>query len=125
MTSNGEGGAARVYDEEWDKERDRAYNAGRANLERMAVETGGGMWWGSKKNYQDATSTIANLLQATYALTYAVSPDPPSGPEHVLQVRVSNPATHIGVQKTYFSRQASQPNQLPPKVVASPAATAD
>lgn len=126
MTSNGEGGAARAYDEEWDKERDRAYNAGRANIERMAAETGGGIWWGNKKNYQDATSAIANLLQATYAVTYTVPADPASGPEHALQVRASNQGTHIGVQKTYFSRQAGQ--QAPPAqtpISATPAATAD
>jgi VWFA-related protein len=126
MTSNGEGGAARAYDEEWDKERDRAYNAGRANVERMAAETGGGIWWGGKKNYQDATNAIANLLQATYALTYTVPADQRSGPEHALQVRASNQGTHIGAQKTYFSRQAAQ--QTPasqPSLPATPAATAD
>ena len=125
MTSNGEGGAARAYDEEWDKERDRAYNAGRVNLERMAAETGGGIWWGGKKNYQDATSAIANQLQATYAVTYTVPVDPPSGPEHVLQVRASNQGTRIGVQKTYFSRQAAQQALPPSHVSGTPAATTD
>jgi hypothetical protein len=125
MTSNGEGGAARAYDEEWDKERDRAYNAGRANLERMAAETGGGIWWGGKKNYQDATRAIANQLQATYAVTYTVPADPLSGPEHVLQVRTSNQGTRIGVQRTYFSRQAAQQAPPPSHVSGTPAATTD
>jgi len=126
MTSNGSGGAARAYDEEWDKERDRAYNAGRANIERMAAETGGGVWWGAKKNYQDATNAIANLLQATYAVTYIVPGDASTSPEHVLQVRAGNQGIHLGVQKTYFSRQAAK--QAPasqPSVQASPAATAN
>jgi VWFA-related protein len=124
MTSNGAGGAARAYDEEWDKERDRAYNAGRANVERMAAETGGGVWWGAKKNYQDATNAIANLLQASYAVTYTVPAESTASAEHVLQVKVSNQATRIGVQRTYFSRQA--PKATPasePQVQSAPTAT--
>lgn len=126
MTSNGAGGAARAYDEEWDKERDRAYSAGRANVERMAAETGGGVWWGAKKNYQDATNAIANLLQASYAVTYTVPADASASAEHVLQIRSSNQALHIGVQKTYFSRQATKPvPSAQPALQAAPTATAN
>jgi VWFA-related protein len=125
MTSNGEGGAARVYDEEWDKERNRAYNAGRANLERIAIETGGAVWWGGKKNFEDATSAIANMLQATYAVTYSVPATPSPASEHLLQFRVSNTGTRIGVQKTYFSRKAPQQTPSAPQSTSAPAATAD
>lgn len=126
MTSNGAGGAARAYDEEWDKQRDRAYNAGRANIERMAAETGGGVWWGAKKNFQDATNAIANLLQASYAVTYTVPAEPSAGAEHVLQIRTNGPEIHIAAQKTYFSRQAT--NQAPasqPRAQETPTATAN
>lgn len=80
----GGGGYNRVYDQNMEKSRDCALNGGKVNLERIAAETGGGIWWSSKKNYGDAVSAIANDLNSQFAVTYAVRSEPGTGPKHLL-----------------------------------------
>lgn len=108
----GSGGYNRVY-QEIEKWRERAHAAGLVNLERMATETGGRIWWSGKKNFSDAVEAVAYALDGAYAVMYSVPLTPASGPEHLLDLKVANPGARIGVQKTYFSRQAPPPSQQP------------
>jgi len=120
----GEGGYNRVYDQNMEKARDRAYNGGKANLERIASETGGGIWWNPKKNYSDAVAGIATQLTSAYAVTYAVHSDPGAGPKHLLAVKSLNSSMRVSVQKGYFSRQAAPPaaSAPPPQLQPRPPA---
>ena len=106
-THPGEGGYNRVYDQNLERARDRAYNSGKANLERIASETGGAVWWNAKRNYSDAVGGIANALKAQYAVTYAVHSDPGTGPKHVVVIRSQNSGLRLIGQRAYFSRQIS------------------
>lgn len=103
-TLTGQGGQERVYDQEMDKLRNRQYNAGRNNVERLGVETGGGVWLNPKKDFSDAVAAIANRLKGSYALSYSV-PQNVGGAVHSLQVRANHQDAHIATQKEYFARQ--------------------
>jgi len=61
---SGSGGAFRVLDQEVRKSMDIQMNAGRANLERLAKETGGVVAYGNKKNYADAIPEIVSKVEA-------------------------------------------------------------
>ena len=104
----GEGGYNRVYDQEMEKTRERALDGGKVNLERLAAETGGGIWWSSKKNYTDAVSGIANDLNSQFAVTYAVHAEPGAGPRHLLVIKPLNSDIRISAQRAYFSHQAPE-----------------
>jgi VWFA-related protein len=85
--------------DEMDYERLRAYNAGKTNLERLAAETGGSIFWSTKKNYSDAVKAIANQLDGQYIVTFV--PGEASGPAHSLKVTSSNGA-HVLAPKVFF-----------------------
>jgi VWFA-related protein len=102
----GEGGYNRVYDQNMERTREHALAGGKVNLERIATETGGGIWWNSKKNFSDAVSAIANDLNSQFAVTYAVHSEPGSGPKHLLAVKSLNSDVRISAPKAYFSHQA-------------------
>jgi hypothetical protein len=112
----GEGGYNRVYDQNIERARGRALDGGKVNLQRIATETGGGLWWSSKKNYSDAVDGIARQLNSQFAVTYAVHSEPSSGPTHLLTVKSVNSGTRIISQGAYFSRQV----QTPPSQAPSP-----
>ncbi len=84
----GAGTANRNYDREMQDLRIHAYNAGRTNVERLAVETGGATYWSTRKNYSDAISAIANQLAGQYIVTF-VPRDAP-GDSHPLKITSSN-----------------------------------
>lgn len=120
-THSGEGGYNRVYDQDLERSREHAYNGGKANLNRIASDTGGAVWWNPKKNYSDAVAGIANALKAQFAITYAVHSDPSAGPQHVLAVRSLNSSIRVAAQRAYFSHQsptvasqAAPPHLQPP-----------
>lgn len=95
----GAGTASRNFDQQLERTRMRTYNAGRENVERLAAETGGATFWGTKKNYPDAVKAIANLLDGEYIVTFVPREVP--GPAHALKVTGSNGA-HVLAQKVFF-----------------------
>ncbi len=95
----GAGTASRNLDQQLQRSRMRAYDAGKANLERLAAETGGTTIWSTKKNYPDAVNAIANQLDGEYMVTFVPGQIP--GPAHSLKVTSSN-GTHVLAQKTFF-----------------------
>lgn len=95
----GGGSANRAYDQQMEKARKRAYDAGRANVERLAVETGGAIYWSTKKNYSDAVSAIANQLAGQYIVTF-VPRDVP-GAVHPLKI-TSKDGTRVLAQTVFI-----------------------
>jgi hypothetical protein len=79
--------------------------AGRYNLQSVAEETGGVIWWSTKRNFPDAVAGIISSLAGQYAVTYAAPANPAAVPEHLLLVKANDASTHIAAQKMYFSRQ--------------------
>ncbi len=97
-----EGGAgeeSRAYDKELEKDKIRAYDAGKANVQRLATETGGATFWSAKKNYSDAVNSISNLIAGQYILTFIPS-DTPS-PAHTLKVTAATGA-RVLAQPSFF-----------------------
>ena len=69
----GDAAALRTYDDQVEKARKAAYDAGRSNVIRMAESTGGHVWWSDKKNFSDATAQIAKDITGQYVLIFAPS----------------------------------------------------
>lgn len=86
---NGVGDIMRENDRQIRLEQERLYSGGRANVERLADETGGKSWWSGKKNYAEAVSGIANSLSAQYLVTF-VPVSSAAGP-HALKVKADIP----------------------------------
>jgi VWFA-related protein len=95
----GAGTATREYDREMEHLRQMAYDAGKANLQRLATETGGAIYWSAKKNYPDAVGAIANEIAGQYIVTFAPTDVP--GPSHPLSVTASGGA-RVLTQAKYF-----------------------
>jgi hypothetical protein len=95
----GAGSTTRSFDLEMEKERKRAYDAGRSNVERLASETGGATYWSTKKNFPDAIASIANQLNGQYIVTF-VPRDLPSG-LHPLRV-TSKDAARVLSQSAFI-----------------------
>jgi VWFA-related protein len=88
---NGGGGESnQQYDRMMEKERVRAYEAGKSNVQRLGAETGGATFWSTKKNYPDAVASIANLLAGQYIVTFA--PEDIAKALHTLKVTTSTGA---------------------------------
>jgi len=92
------GSASREYDRQMDRERVNAYNAGRVNVEKLGADTGGAVFWSTKKNYPDAVHGIANLLAGQYIVTFVPSDTP--GPVHTLKITSS--AGKVMAQPSFF-----------------------
>ncbi len=97
--NGGAGSASRAFDQQMEKERKRAYDAGRTNVGRLASETGGAIYWSTKKNFSDAVSAIANQLAGQYIVTF-VPRDVP-GPVHPLKI-TSKGDTHVLSQTVFI-----------------------
>jgi len=95
----GAGTAGRAYDIEMEKEKVRAYDAGKTNVQRLAAETGGTTFWSTKKNYSDAVSSIVNLLAGQYIVTF--TPEDIPNPVHVLKVS-SSTGVKVLAPTTFF-----------------------
>jgi hypothetical protein len=93
------GSASREYDRQMERERVKAYNAGRVNVEKLGTDTGGAVFWSTKKNYPDAVHGIANLLAGQYIVTFVPSDTP--GPVHTLKI-TSNAGNKVLAQPSFF-----------------------
>jgi hypothetical protein len=69
----GDAAELRSYDDELEKMRKAAYDAGRSNVTRMADSTGGHVWWSEKKNFADASEAIAKDITGQYVLIFSPS----------------------------------------------------
>jgi VWFA-related protein len=88
---NGGGGESnQAYDKMMERERVRAYEAGKTNVQRLGAETGGATFWSTKKNYPDAVASIANLLAGQYIVTFI--PEDVANAAHSLKVTSSTGA---------------------------------
>ena len=94
----GAGAASREYDRQMERDRIRAYEAGKINIQRIASETGGTTFWSTKKNYSDAINGIAHQLAGQYIVTFTPRDIP--GPAHTLKV-TSNSGTHVLAQTAF------------------------
>jgi|GEM_PF-2369766 VWFA-related protein len=98
--NGGAGEETRAYDVELEKERYRAYEEGRANVTRLATETGGAVYWSTKKNYPDAVTSIANQLAGQYIVTF-VPKDAPTD-AHPLKITAKD-GSHILAQPVFLT----------------------
>jgi hypothetical protein len=89
----------REYDQRLDREKVRAYNAGRVNVGRLALETGGAIFWSTKKNYPDAVHGIVNLLGGQYIVTFIPSDVPTQA--HTLKI-THNGGDKVLAQPSFF-----------------------
>ncbi len=92
------GSASREYDQQLERERLHAYDAGRINIQRLAAETGGKTYWSTKKNYSDAVTSIANQLAGQYIVVF--EPSDVLGPEHSLKITANG--GQVLAQATFF-----------------------
>jgi VWFA-related protein len=99
-THAGEGAASRSYDSHMQQARIRAYEAGRTNIVRLATETGGAIYWSTKKNYSDAISSMANELSGQYIVTFI--PKNAATEIHPLKV-IGKDGTHVRAQAAFFA----------------------
>jgi hypothetical protein len=96
----GEGAASRSYDTHMQEARIRAYQAGRTNVQRIATESGGTVYWSTKKNYADAISAMANEFAGQYIVTFV--PKSASAEVHPLKI-TSKDGTHVLAQTAFFA----------------------
>ncbi len=99
-THPGEGAASRSYDSHMREARIRAYEAGRTNVTRLATETGGAIFWSTKKNYSDAIAAMTNDLAGQYIVTFVPRNAP--GELHPLKIIGKN-GTHVLAQCAFFA----------------------
>lgn len=99
-THAGQGAASRSYDSHMQQARIRAYEAGRTNIARLATETGGAIYWSTKKNYSDAISSMANALAGQYIVTFL----PKNAPTEIHPLKItSKDGTHVLAQAVFFA----------------------
>jgi len=76
----GDAAERRTYDDQLEKMRKMAYDAGRSNVTRMAEATGGHVWFSSKKNFADATDGIERDILGQYVLIFSPAPADAANP---------------------------------------------
>jgi hypothetical protein len=93
---------ARQYDADMDRQIELQYTMGRANVERIANETGGRPLWTNKKNYSDAIAGIAAELLARYVVTFTPAASRAAGSLQPMKVQVSG-AAHVSAPRAYVA----------------------
>ena len=96
----GAGAASRSYDTHLREARIRAYEAGRTNIVRLATDTGGAVYWSTKKNYSDAIAAMAGELAGQYIVTFVPRNAP--GELHPLKITGKN-GTHVLAQSAFIA----------------------
>ena len=98
--NGGAGEETRAYDVALEKAKYRAYQEGRTNASRLATETGGAVYWSTKKNFTDAVASIANQLAGEYIVTF-VPKDAPTD-SHPLKI-TSKDGSRILAQPVFLT----------------------
>jgi VWFA-related protein len=96
---NGAGEMMREHDRQIRLETERLYNGGRANVERLADDTGGRAWWSDKSNFNDSVTGIPNALSGQYLLTFVPAAGSPGA--HGLKV-ISSTGTRVAAPNAFL-----------------------
>ena len=94
---------ARQYDADMDRQLELQYSTGRANIERIADETGGRPLWSTKKNYSDAVASIVSELSSRYIVSFTPNGGSEAGSLRPMKVQVSG-AAHVSAPRAYVSQ---------------------
>jgi len=78
------GDITRERDRQTDLQKDRMYNGGKANVERLTEGTGGSAWWKDDHNFRDSVAGIVNQINAQYMVSFVPASNAPGA--HVLKV---------------------------------------
>ena len=81
---------------------DLAYSAGRQKIERIAVATGGRVFFPAASDYAKEVEAIEKQLQAQYWLSFVPNADLPGRPSHALEVRVSRKDARVSSPKEFY-----------------------
>jgi VWFA-related protein len=97
------GDASREYDRQVTLQKERLNSGGRANVERLANQTGGRAWWSNNK-FGDAVAGIVNALNGQYLLTFVPAAAAPGSHELKINcgkiVRVAAPNAYLVASAT-------------------------
>ncbi len=97
------GDMSREQDRQITLQKERLYNGGRANVERVASQTGGRAWWSNNK-FGDAVAGIVNALNGQYLLTFVPAAAAPGSHELKIKcggtVRVAAPNAFLVASAT-------------------------
>lgn len=101
--ANGMGDMSRETDRQMTLQKERLYNSGRANVERLANQTGGRAWWSNNK-FGEAVTGIVNALSGQYLLTFVPAAAAPGSHELKINcgkiVRVAAPNVFLVASAT-------------------------
>ena len=93
------GEASREVDRQIRLQDERLYSGGRANVERLAAETGGRAWWKTDHNFRDAVAGITNELTGQYVLTFPPAAATPGA--HALKIHCAK-GMHVASPNGFF-----------------------
>lgn len=100
---NNMGEMSRETDRQMTLQKERLDNGGRANVERLANQTGGRAWWSNNK-FGDAVAGIVNALNGQYLLTFVPAAAAPGSHELKINcgktVRVAAPNAYLVASAT-------------------------
>ncbi len=85
------------------REREIAYDVGRQKIERIAVTTGGRVFFPAASDYSKEVETIEKQLQAQYWLSFVPNPDLPGRSSHALEVRVNRKDARVSSAKEFYT----------------------
>jgi len=101
-TQTGAGGWSRVFDQEMSKQRDLLVSAGRANVERLAIETGGRLWISKGSKFCEAINGILSDMNSMYLVTFAPSSELHPGDSHVVRIESNRKDVRVDAASAYY-----------------------